>query len=318
MQPATPHPVILPFAAPQRGHANAIRALVGIDGGGTHTRVRVLDVHDRFHGEGDTGASALNQGVEQAWRNIDAAFQQAARAAGQPALQWHECAVGAGLSGANVGSYLQSFVAAHPGCARLVVDSDAYTGVIGAHAGAPGALLISGTGSICAAVRRDGTRRSVGGWGWTIGDEGSGAWLGKEALRHAQRVLDGRDPAGALAKAIWQRVGSGDDLADALREWSARASQAALASLGPIVFEQADHDPIAAQLLDQAAAELHALACAADPDGELAFAIAGSVAVRLQHRFPEALRRRVAAPIGDAVSGALQLARRALSDGELH
>jgi len=82
--------------------------------------------------------------------------------------------------------------------------------------------------------------------------------------------------------------------------------------------EQADHDPIAAQLLDQAAAELHALACAADPDGELAFAIAGSVAVRLQHRFPEALRRRVAAPIGDAVSGALQLARRALSDGELH
>lgn len=300
---------ILPLIAENRGPVQAVRALVGVDGGGTRTRVRIAGLDGRVLGEGSAGPSALGQGVAQAWQHIGEALQQAAARGGLAPLRWEECAVGAGLSGASVEVSARAFIAANPGCAQLVLDTDGFVGVLGAHGGAAGALLVGGTGSVCTVLRSDGGRTCVGGWGWAVGDEGSGAWLGKEAVRHAQRALDGRDAAGPLAQAVWQCCGVGADVAEALCRWGVEAGQHAFASLAPIVFEHERDDPVARRLLDEAARELEALARAADPRSTLPLALAGSVALRVADRFSPSMRARCTPAQADAVSGALQLVR---------
>ncbi|MBP1806058.1 N-acetylglucosamine kinase [Rubellimicrobium aerolatum] len=78
---------------------------------------------------------------------------------------------------------------------------------LGAFGGGPGVLVLSGTGSMALARGPRGTVRA-GGWGDILGDEGSAAWIGREALALAARALDGRAPeALAFARALCARVG---------------------------------------------------------------------------------------------------------------
>lgn len=275
-----------------------VRHWVGIDGGGTSTRALVADAAGRIVGRGEAGASALGQGAEQAWRHIAAAIEAAA----VPGLQLADCALGLGLSGTGVPAQLQAFLGADPGVARFTVVTDGLVALLGAHGGEPGALLISGTGSVAEALLPDGSRRMVGGWGWQIGDEGSGAWLGQQAMKLAQAAFDGRAPDGALAQAVRAVAGASRE---ALLSYCAQAGQAGYARLAPLVFEHAVDDPAAAALLDQAAFALDALAAAVHPT--LPLALAGSIAQRLLPRLSPALQARRVEPRGEPVAGALWL-----------
>ena len=69
----------------------------------------------------------------------------------------------------------------HPGAAgALRVSTDAYIAALAAHSGSPGAVIIVGTGSVGYRIEAAGHCRLVGGWGFPIGDEGSGAWIGRQ------------------------------------------------------------------------------------------------------------------------------------------
>jgi glucosamine kinase len=289
-----------------------VRFVIGVDGGGTHTRARLADRSGRTLAQGQAGPSALGQGVVPAWTQIVAAVQNAAGLAGTGPVMWSECAVGAGLSGASAADRAEAFLAANPGCALLALDTDGFVALLGAHAGQPGALMVSGTGSVGEALDHTGRRTRAGGWGWVNGDEGSGAWLGREALRHAERALDGRDAAGPLARALWAVAGP---TAPALLAWQQDAGQARYASLAPRVFEHEEHDTVARGLVAEAVHELEALAQALDPQGALPLALQGSVALRLAPRFSPRLRQRLVAPLQDATSGALAMALHALDHG---
>ncbi len=306
MLPASPRHTRLPrWTAGSRA-----RYWVGVDGGGTQTRLRLADATGRTLAEGRAGPSALGQGADQAWRHIHQALTQAAHTAGLPeAPDWADCAMGAGLSGAGVPAQAQAFLARTPLALTLTLDTDGHTGVLGAHAAQAGALVIAGTGSVAEALGADGQRRTVGGWGWLNGDEGSGAWLGKAAVRHAQRALDGRDPTGPLARAVWDLT---SDRPDALLAWALAAQQQRFASLAPLVFEHEHEDPAAQALLADAVQELAALARAVDPSERLPIAWSGSIADRLAPRLPPALRVRSVAPQGDAMAGALLMVQHTL------
>lgn len=298
----------LHWQAPEGGPQSP-RYQVGADGGGTHTRLRLYDANGHMLGQGDAGPSALGQGVEQAWLHLGQALHRAATQAGLPELGWSQCAVGLGLSGAGVVAQAQAFLAAAPRCQGLALDSDGITGVLGAHGGRPGAVIVAGTGSVGMSIDADGRRKAVGGWGWQYGDEGSGAWLGRGALRHAQRALDGREPGGRLAQAVWELAGSSTE---SLLAWSLGAQQQRLASLAPLVFEHEAHDETAARLVSAAVRELELLAAALDPEGRLPVALSGSVAQRLAPRLCAPLQARCVPPQGDAIDGALLLLQRAL------
>lgn len=317
--PSLPLPMV-PILGPVTA---APRWWLGVDGGGSHTRLRLAEAGGRVLADGQAGASALGQGVASAWREIANALADAAARAGLPVPAWADCALAAGLSGAGVASAAQAFCAADPGCAALVLASDGEAALQAAFQGGAGVLLIAGTGSVCEVRHADGRRATVGGWGWRHGDEGSGAWLGRIALAHSLRTLDGRDPAGALAAAVTAHAAagggntsgdSGHSGAAALQAWGEHAGQAAFAALAPLVFTAAEAgDGTAARLLDRAAEELHALIEAADPQARLPVVLAGSVAERLAPRLRDDTLARCRPAVADAPAGALSWLRTALS-----
>ena len=283
-----------------------IRYVIGIDGGGTGTRARLTRADGEVLGFAQAGPSALGQGVQQAWNNVSQAIDQSFRIANVHAWGPEECAVGLGLAGAIVAAHNRDFMQAANRFAEIELANDGYTALLGAHAGRPGALVAAGTGSIGEALRDDGQHVSVGGWGYPVGDEGSGAWLGMRAMREAQHATDGRGAAGPLVRAIWAVAGNSRE---ALLAWCERAGQHAYAGLAPFVFDSEAADARAAQLLNDAARALDSIALALDPDGRLPLVVSGSIGQRLQPRLAPSIRARLVEPLGDAVDGALRLVR---------
>jgi glucosamine kinase len=288
--------------------------LIGIDGGGSSTRARLTDGAGRVLGQGSAGPSGLSLGVEAAWAQIDLAIGRCLASAGLPGAAARECALGLGLAGANFKKQAQEFLGRAAHFAHLALETDGGAALLGAFSGKPGVVVVAGTGSVGEALRRDGSRASVGGWGFPVGDEGSGAWLGLGAVRAAQWALDGRAPRGALAEAVYGSIGAESE---AILQWCAQAGQGAYAQLAPQVFAAADADPAAAALLGAAAGSICEMADALDPSGQLPVALCGSIGQQLAPRLPARLAIRLRKPEGDAVDGALLLARRTAAGGGL-
>jgi glucosamine kinase len=257
-----------------------------------------------------SGPSALAQGIEQAWKHIEQAVDGAFADAGLAPAPREQCALGLGLAGANVRQRCDEFLRRAPPFAHVALDTDAYTALLGAHGGRPGAIVIAGTGSVGEALRHDGLRVAVGGWGFPVGDEGSGAWLGLRAMRETHRAIDGRARVGPLVGAVLAVAGTSRE---ALLGWCDRPGQNAYAELAPLVFDAAASDPFAAALLDRAVRSLEEIAAALDPEGALPLAIFGSVGQRLLPRFEPSIRRRCVEPAADGADGALRLVRQALA-----
>jgi len=289
--------------------------LMGVDGGGSGTRVRIARSARAGGGEvahGAGGPSALGLGVGNAWDAIQAtvaaAFAQAGIAQPPPA----RIAIGLGLAGVHNRQWAAAFVAADPGYAALVLETDAFTTLLGAHGGAPGAIVALGTGSVGKALYPDGRRRVVGGWGFPAGDEAGGAWIGLRAINHAQQVLDGRREPGAFADSVIAHCGGNRD---ALQAWLGQATQTDYAALAPLVLAHAGAhaaDPVARAILLDAGQEAGNIARALDPDGSLPLALCGGLGAALRDYLPQGLSSRAGAPLGDAAAGALRMIARHL------
>ena len=286
--------------------ATAVRYVIGIDGGGTGTRARLTRPDGEVLSSAHSGPSALGQGVLQAWENVSRAIKESFQIANVHGWRPEECAVGLGLAGAIVAKHRQDFMEAAHRFGKIELASDGYTTLLGAHGGRPGVVVAAGTGSIGEVLRDGGEHVSIGGWGYPVGDDGSGAWIGMRAMREAQRASDGRAPAGSLVHAIWSVAG---DSREALLTWGERAGQHAYAALAPLVFDTEASDPKAAQLLNDAAQALDAIALALDPEGRVPLVVSGSIGQRLQSRLAPSVRARLVVPAGDAIDGALRLIR---------
>lgn len=288
-----------------------ISHLIGVDGGGTGTRVLVADRHGVVLAQASAGPSALGQGVASAWQSILSAIKTAFQDLQQETPVWYQCVLGAGLSGVNNKPWREQFLAMNPGFARIALESDAYTALLAAHGGRAGVMVAAGTGSIAEALYADGTRRQVGGWGFPVGDEGSGAWMGLRAMAHAQQAVDGRTPGGALADQVLQQCGGSRQT---LQQWCAVARQYDYAQLARTVFDCAQNDPAAESLLNESATALDRMATALDPQTVLPLAIYGSVGRALMPRLaPATLDRCIPTP-QDAAYGALTLVQQLLEE----
>ncbi|TQK10411.1 BadF/BadG/BcrA/BcrD ATPase family protein [Herbaspirillum sp. SJZ107] len=285
--------------------------LIGVDGGGTGTRVRVARTARAGGGEvarGTGGPSGLALGVANAWNAIQAAVAAAFAEAGiaQPPLA--RIAIGLGLAGVHNKRWAAEFVAADPGYAALVLETDAYACLLGAHEGAPGAIVAIATGSVGKALYPDGRRRIVGGWGFPAGDEAGGAWIGLRAVNHIQQVLDGRREPGAFADALIAHCGGNRDT---LQIWLGQATETDYAALAPLVLDHAG-DPVARAILLDAGQEAGNIARALDPDGTLPLALCGGLGAALRDYLPQGLSSRATVAHGDAAAGALRLIARHL------
>lgn len=281
-----------------------IEYLIGVDGGGTGTRVRLALPDGTAIAQGQSGPSGLAHGIDQAWHSIGDAIAKAFASIGvaRPALS--ACAIGLGLAGVHNKLWAAQFAQADPGYAALKLDNDGHTTLLGAHQGNPGTIVAIGTGSVGQALLADGTLREVGGWGFPAGDEASGGWIGLRAINHIEQVLDGRRAPSAFASAVIAACGGGRD---AIQVWLGQASQTSYAQLAPIVIEHAQSDPVARGFLQDAGAEVASIARALDPSGTLPVALCGGLGAPLRAYLPPDLLARSVTPCGDAASGALRM-----------
>ncbi|MFS0893091.1 N-acetylglucosamine kinase [Microbacterium sp. 179-I 3D3 NHS] len=203
--------------------------------------------------------------------------------------------------------------------APTAVASDVVTAHAGALAGDEGVLLIAGTGAAALGLDAEGAHL-VDGWGPELGDFGSGSWLGREALRSVLRAAVGLAPATALTEAVGSRVGD----PARIPAWLAVDEPLArrLGTLAPLVLDvAAAGDDVAADIVAEGVRLLAASASAAAPASAASAGRAPAVALHggltdhvwFRARLAAALDEagcRVVSSRGDALDGALLLARR--------
>jgi glucosamine kinase len=190
----------------------------------------------------------------------------------------------------------------------MALATDAETACLGAHDGGDGGILVVGTGSCgMAKVGADWVR--VGGWGFPVSDQGSGAWLGLRAIRAALWAHDGLAEPTPLTEAVLAEFGGDPEMVVA---WLETALPRDYAALAPMVVTHAEAGAAdAAAILGDAAGEVAAMLDRLFGLGPARVCLMGGLAPVMARRLPERLRTRLSAPLGDALDGALILARRA-------
>jgi glucosamine kinase len=295
------------------------RILVGADVGGSKTAVGVSDgeaVLARAEGPG----AAVRPGRALASASVIAeVVRQALASAGR--LTGDVLYVGAAGAGREPErDELRKALRTENLATTVVVATDIEIALAAAFDEGPGIVVSAGTGSVAVGRDRAGKRHRIGGYGWQMGDEGSGYAIGRAALGAVSRAADGRSPRTALSERVL--AASRSESFEALVRWAAGASPAEVAALAPHVLDVAAHgDPLAQGIADYAARELTQLAICLLPMMDLqppvGVAITGgllssdgplrrSVLTRLKE---EPGLTPVDAPV-DAVLGAIRLAGR--------
>jgi glucosamine kinase len=227
-------------------------AVLGIDGGGTRTRGSIVD-GDTVLAQAEAGSiKRLRVGVETAERNLRELLTELYGLAGVKGVS----AASVGVASATmpgvpewISAVFQDF-----GVEKSEIVGDEVIALDAAFKGGPGILQIAGTGSNTIGRAPDGGRESAGGWSSRLGDEGSGYWIGVNAVRRALRAYDHEQPTRVL-----ERVGEiwGTTTIEELVNVGDGTPGPDFAALAPAISELAEAgDPVAAGVLSQAAADL--------------------------------------------------------------
>jgi glucosamine kinase len=282
--------------------------LLGVDGGGTRCRARLCAVSGEVLGEAATGPANLRLGLEQSFAAVVAAATQALRQAGLPPTHLSRVVACLALAGASEPTQLTAALASpHPFRSAIVI-TDAHAACLGAHGEKDGGVIIAGTGTVGWAVLRGKSYR-VGGWGLPVSDEGGGAWLGCEGLRRVLWAIDGRLAWTGVTRAIAAEF---DNDPHAIVRWIETASPRDFGSLAPLVFDHAaSGDPVARELIAAAAGHIDTLAARLVDIGAARLALSGGCAPSLKPWLSDTTKLRLVEPEGDALAGALQVARSA-------
>ena len=271
---------------------------LAVDGGGTGCRAAVADRAGQILGKGSSGPANILSDPDGALANILSACDQALA---QAMARRGDVVVVLGLAGANVPGAVARLRAGLPFAARI--EADGLTALKGAHHDDDGIVATLGTGSVFFG-QRSGQVRTVGGWGLVLGDEGSGAWLGRAALAGLVQAADGFAALTPFLADLAADYGG----APGAVAFAGTASPSDFAAIAPRVVAAQD-DPAATAILVAGAA---LVARAVDqlqtrPAVPVAFlgGLGAVYAQRLAGRWPVRL------PYGTALDGALWLARAA-------
>jgi glucosamine kinase len=278
---------------------------LGLDGGGTRCRVRLRDARGAVLAEAVGGSANIYQDFDGALANVLACSRAAAAQAG---LNIEDVHAGLGLAGIVTSVDAGKITTEKLPFASVVADNDAYAACVGAFGGGDGGIVIAGTGSIGLAIVGH-QRHMVGGWGFALGDHGSGAWLGHHAVRRAALALDGLLQPTELTEAVLARTGRARmDLS----RWSENATPRDYAAFAPLVFECAKKaDVQGMSIVIEGAAAISKLGHALLARGAQRLCLLGGTSVAYPPYLDADVRAALAQPEADAIDGAIMMARRA-------
>lgn len=243
------------------------RFFLGIDGGQSHTEAVIADEHGRIRGRGRGGpANHAEQpgGRERLARAVSeslcAAIEEA-RIAPEPSDVEFEAAHCAMTGGAD---FKEEVIRAIVRARRLSVGHDAPAALVGATGGEPGIVVIAGTGSVAYGENGRGRAVQAGGWGYLLGDEGSGYWIAREGLRRALHAEDGLDERTQLGERALCHFGVKDFRELTMAIYAGRIDRDRLASFAVEVESAARQgDATARRIMSEAVSWLVRLAVAA-------------------------------------------------------
>jgi glucosamine kinase len=305
------------------------RYYLGVDGGGTNCRVRLADENLQTLAEVKNGRSNLQiDSGDPAYKAISDGTRDVFKAAGIDFAETANTYACFGMAGGRMDSARDSFAARPWPFAGVSVYDDIDIAHAGALGGEEGGVVIIGTGSAAMSIV-NGTRHQAGGWGFHIGDQMSGAILGRELARYAVEAEDGLVEASPLTKAVIAAVG-GDN--QAAMTWSfgtamglkllsrdgSEGCDDALVGrapgeygkLMPLWFDYLEQgDPVALKMLEIQLGFIDTYVNWFKGHGAGVMAIVGGLGQRLFPRLQERYGDFVALPKYEPLHGALILAR---------
>jgi N-acetylglucosamine kinase-like BadF-type ATPase len=232
--------------------------VVGIDGGGTKTRMKLADMDGGLLACFEGGPANINtvgiEGLEKVLKELTS--QGLEKIGGDFSGCMTVCLGMAGAGRSADKAVIRDILQKIGFNTDIIVTDDAFTALYGGIGSGEGVILISGTGSICYGRDSLGQTRRAGGWGYIAGDEGSGYDIGLHALKHAVRSLDGREAASLLADMVMDQIKlTGMDVVQLV--YRSGVGKNAIAQLAPLVDAAfAEGDSFAEKILRNAVEEL--------------------------------------------------------------
>jgi N-acetylglucosamine kinase-like BadF-type ATPase len=230
--------------------------VLGLDAGGTKTVCLLADLEGRVLAEARAGGANLQAAGELEVEKVLHDLMD--RAIGDRAAAPSAIVLGmAGVDRADDARVMRTLLRRIGFKARLLITNDALIALVAAVGHEPGVVVIAGTGSIAYGRNARDEAARAGGWGYVLGDEGSGYWIGRHALRAVVRESDGRGAPTALTPLVLAHFGAKQpyDLVRAIYDGELRPS--AIAAVAHAVQKAADAgDELALQVLTIAAREL--------------------------------------------------------------
>jgi glucosamine kinase len=285
---------------------------LGVDAGGTSSKSRLTDTQGKILGSGHAGPANTRIGLDALHATLLDVSMQAIEAAGLSAGDIGNIRCGMGIAGINRMGMKPKIQALTFPFANVQFTSDAMIANLGAHMGGDGAILIIGTGSV-GLVKRGEDSLSIGGYGFPISDEGSGAALGLSAIRHALRALDGRTRPSPLSQAVTKQF---DHAIPRVIAWMDDAAPGDYASFAPLVMDYADlGDEIALSIVRDAALHIERFIETIISRGAPRCVLMGGLAERMKPWLRVRIVAQLQDALGDALDGALILAGRPIGSG---
>ena len=286
----------------------ARRLVLGAYCGASRCRARLRDADGRSLAEAQGAGGNLYTDFAAALAAVDKQIEAVCAKAGLAAAARGELALGLGLAGLSSPADVEQVEKRYSAFASVRAANDALVGCLGAHGGGDGALVIAGTGS--AAIARVGGRETaIGGRGFLLGDDGSTAWVGAEAIRAALRAYDGVGPASPLTDEVMRRFG--DPLT--ATQWALTARPSGYSAFMPLVFERAAAgDAVARTIVDAAAKAIDALIVATRGFGASRVVLVGGMCPMILPYLADTSRAALREPLYDDADGAILIAGGAL------
>ena len=289
------------------------RILVGVDGGGTKTKVRIEDQDGKVIGSARGGPAQIRYSISEAWNSVLSTIDNALAGTNisydNPEYDFH---VVMGLAGCEVTGAREKFLAGPHPFATTGLYNDAHIACLGAHAAEDGGVLIMGTG-VHGRASVEGKVYRVAGWGFPHDDQGGGAWLGLTAVQHAFAAYDGREERSPLADQILAQFESKDELV----AWATSSDARGFAMLAPIVMACARHQDNKARMIVKQAAGLleKVMVTLIKKSGcpDLKIACIGGMAQPMREFLSQDVLSHIVEAKGDAESGAILLARQEMN-----
>ncbi|GAA05607.1 N-acetylglucosamine kinase [Photobacterium leiognathi] len=283
-----------------------IRFLVGVDGGGTSCRARICDINGNTLGEAKTGSANILLGSSVAMASINDAIATAAEQAGLNSSHFRHMSVGLALAGAEQQDAWYAFMKQPHPYGAITLNTDAYGACLGAWGGKDGAILIAGTGS-CGILLKEGQQHVVGGREFPISDQGGGAVMGLRLIQQVLLSVDGIVEQTPLARSVLEYFNHD---VDSIVSWSKTARPCDYGQFSPSIFAHAAQgDKLAVEMLLQTAADIEMWMNALIQRGADKICLMGSIAERIHAWLIPPLQQRIATPQGDAMDGAIAMAR---------